>query len=87
MSTGGEAVDVGDRPQPGRSFCSETADPASKQPEAVESVNHSFTAHMPWIQKASGRGGGGVSCWVLFSYRPDYSTSLGISVHVNVKSV
>lgn len=36
------AIDVGSRPQPGRSFHGETADPASKQPEAVESVNHSL---------------------------------------------
>lgn len=70
-------------PQPGCSFCSETADPASKQPEAVESVNHSFTAHMLWMQKASG----GVPAGFFFLTGQIISTPLGVSAHVivNVK--
>lgn len=69
---------------PGRSFCSETADPASKQAEAVGSVNHSFTAPLLGMQKA---GGAAPAAFFFFLTGQIISTPLGVSAHVvvNVK--
>lgn len=59
------ALDVGSRPQPGRSFHGETTDPTSKQPEAVKSVNHSLLLTCSECRRL--RGGGGVDPFYTIS--------------------